>query len=686
MRPPRRTESSSTSDRRLDRAARRDRRKPPGIRGRASSRRRPASTSCSSSAPAHSRPRAPAALQPRRAGAVAFAFFSTAAGTRPALHGRPSRRADYKASVVFLIPATLLLRPELLVPLRGGPVPPGLGEDAQDRQGPAFNIANAILDILAAWASSMLLDRRGRCRTRPAVRDRRARRLRGLRRSSTTFCSRSIIRFTSRQVAAATRGSSRPRATSHDRSSSPGGLGVAWPSGVHDAWAVAVRRRAARAHPPRPRVPAASGRGPRRREDGPLQRTALREHALGGARAGAALRPAAVAAHGRPRPAARDQQHLRPSRRRRRAAGHRRHLPRGAAPLRRRRAGSAARSSRSSSRRRRPEQPSRSRSGSAASVAAQQASRRETVDRPDPRHDLDRRRDVPAGRHGREGACPRRPTSPSTRQVRRAATASSPQIPSTPTCLPRPRTRRERPCARRPPAKRRDARLRRPRRHESRAAVANRRAIAAAPPSSPQSGEEPHSPPPARRSAASSPSSASSASARGVAGLVFGTGSDYLGCSSPWSRSSPAGRRSRSSSPTSKARISVSAVGVARRRRDLRLPRGAAARARGRNRRLERAADVAPQLRLQRRDADARLARRGRRVLAQVAKRPGTRAGSPRPALGLRRRRSSTSASTWPSSASRRRSPRQENPLAASSRSASRGSCRTTSSTASSAA
>ena len=76
----------------------------------------------------------------------------------------------------------------------------------------------------------------------------------------------------------------------------------------------------------------------------------------GGARPRAALRAADVADHGRPRPAARHQQHLRPSRRRRRARAASRRSSASSCATTTCRRGSAARSSRSSCRRRRREQ------------------------------------------------------------------------------------------------------------------------------------------------------------------------------------------------------------------------------------------------------------------------------------------------------------------------------------------
>ena len=117
-----------------------------------------------------------------------------------------------------------------------------------------------------------------------------------------------------------------------------------------------VRDRPAAAHPPGALGAAAAGRGARRPEDRPLQRAPLRGGADRGARPRTALRAADVADHGRPRPAPRDQQHLRPPRRRRGAEGHRRGLPRRAAPLRR--AGAVRRRGvqRSCCRRRRPEE------------------------------------------------------------------------------------------------------------------------------------------------------------------------------------------------------------------------------------------------------------------------------------------------------------------------------------------
>ena len=189
-----------------------------------------------------------------------------------------------------------------------------------------------------------------------------------------------------------------------------------------------VRDRAAAADPPVALGAAAAGGGARRSEDRALQRALLRVGARGGARARAALRAAAVADHGRPRPAARDQQHLRPSRRRRRPEGHRRGLPRRAAPLRRSRPlrrrgvldpapGDAARAGDGDRR----ADPPRGRRAS-CSRSRRRASRSAPPSRSA----------SPASRRTRRTrtSSSTRPTSPSTARSSRAATASSAPAPS----------------------------------------------------------------------------------------------------------------------------------------------------------------------------------------------------------------------------------------------------------------
>ena len=189
-----------------------------------------------------------------------------------------------------------------------------------------------------------------------------------------------------------------------------------------------VRDRAAAADPPGSLGAAAPGRGARRPQDRPLQRALLRVGADGGARARAALRAADVADHGRPRPAAGDQQHLRPPRRRRRAEGHRRGLPRRAAALRRsgpvRRRGvldpPAGDAAGAGARDRRADPPR----GRRAPV------RRGDVERADPRDRLDRRRRLSRRTPRTRTRSSTRPTSPSTARSSRAATVSSAPAPN----------------------------------------------------------------------------------------------------------------------------------------------------------------------------------------------------------------------------------------------------------------
>ena len=170
-------------------------------------------------------------------------------------------------------------------------------------------------------------------------------------------------------------------------------------------WLVAVRRRAALPDPPLAVGPAAPGGGACRPEDGPLQRAPLHVRAQRGADRGGALRAAAFARHGRPRPPARHQQHVRPPRRRRGPAGDRRGLPRPASPLRRagplRRRGVRDPASGDAARpgvRDRRADPAR---GGRAHV------RRRDLERADPRDRLDRRRRLPARRRRRQRAHPR---------------------------------------------------------------------------------------------------------------------------------------------------------------------------------------------------------------------------------------------------------------------------------------
>ena len=204
-----------------------------------------------------------------------------------------------------------------------------------------------------------------------------------------------------------------------------------------------VRDRPAAADPPGSVGAAAAGRGARRPEDRPLQRALLRFGADGGAQPRTALRAPAVADHGRPRPAPRDQQHLRPSRRRRGAEGHRRGLPRRAPALRR--AGPVRR-------RGVLDPPARDVAGEGARdrradppLGRGAAVRRRDVERADPRNRLDRRRRLPEGRPGperahppgRPGRLPREAPGPQPcprRQLRAAADAGRPERPASSPC------------------------------------------------------------------------------------------------------------------------------------------------------------------------------------------------------------------------------------------------------------
>ena len=166
------------------------------------------------------------------------------------------------------------------------------------------------------------------------LRARRPRRGRLDRRRSTTRCWRRCC-----ASRAATRSAS--RACSRSRASRPSSCSPCSASSMAAFWTLEpvadpVRRRAAAPDPPLARACRSSRRrraSTRRRASSTrgTSRAALNEELV----RARALRAAALAGDGRPRPAARHQQHLRPPRRRRGPAGHRRGLPRAAAPLRR---------------------------------------------------------------------------------------------------------------------------------------------------------------------------------------------------------------------------------------------------------------------------------------------------------------------------------------------------------------
>ncbi len=173
---------------------------------------------------------------------------------------------------------------------------------------------------------------------------------------------------------------------------------------AHEPVADPDRDRPDAADPPVPRGAGARGGGARRPEDGSLQRSPLCDVTRRGARSRSALRAAAVADHGRPRPPARHQQHVRASRRGRSAAWDRADLPGAAPPLRRacpvRRRGvldpAPGDSARPGARDRRAD-PTRGRRG---------VVRGRDLERADPRDRVDRCVRLPEGRDRRERADP----------------------------------------------------------------------------------------------------------------------------------------------------------------------------------------------------------------------------------------------------------------------------------------
>ena len=318
--------------------------------------------------------------------------------------GNSEGTLSYHTTGVFLLPAALLLAPPLAALV---PVVQHLPEWLKKRQPwyiATFNIFNYTLTVLAALAvNRWVLERDGILSN--AQRAHRRRRPRGLR------------RLRPREPRPA-RGDVPPRPQHLD----PGvravrrrvGLGRVRPRGARRRRRVALelepvadpaRARADRSDQPLARGACAAAAGAHRPEDEPLQRAPLRRRARGRAVARRAVRPAALAADVRPRPAPRHQQRLRPSRRRRRASRGRRRLPRGAAPLRHpgalRRRGVLDPPARdglgAGARDRRPDP--------ALARGAPLPGR--DVERADPRHDLDRRRGVPDRRDRRRGARPR---------------------------------------------------------------------------------------------------------------------------------------------------------------------------------------------------------------------------------------------------------------------------------------
>ena len=310
-----------------------------------------------------------------------------------------------------------------------------------------------------------------------------------------------------------------------------------------------LRRRTALPDPPVAVRPAAPGGGACRPEDGPLQRTPLHVRAQRGADPSGALRAAAFSRHGRPRPPARHQQHVRPPRRRRGPAGDRRGLPRPASPLRRpgplRRGGVRDPASGDAAR------PGARDRGANPARRGRAHLRRRDLERADPRNRLDRRRRLPARRRRRQRAHPRgRP-----RRLPR-------QAPGT-----QPRPRRELGAAPRPGAAP-DAPRSRPGGGRARHS-ASARGRGACPSTNaatrarmPSRGRA--SSPSRRASRPSSASSASSASARACS--AGSSGRAPTGSASPQSsRWSASARRSRSRSTTARSPSAPSARSPERR-------------------------------------------------------------------------------------------------------------------------
>ena len=266
-----------------------------------------------------------------------------------------------------------------------------------------FNICNYTIGNLATWGAAHLVLRRPGLipNDGPALGARRRSPPAPSRSRRTTSCSRRWSRLAS-PVRSAARASSPSRASRPTSSSRRSGSRSP-PSGTQPV-ADPVRGRAAAPDPSLALDPTASGRSADRREDGALQRPPLRRRHAGGARACRAVPAADVADHGRPRPVARHQQHLRPSRGRRRAPRHLRGLPTGASPLRRarpvRRRGVLDPAARDAARAGVRDRGADSAHGRRAFL------RGRDLERADPRDDLDGRRELPPGRSRAERARP----------------------------------------------------------------------------------------------------------------------------------------------------------------------------------------------------------------------------------------------------------------------------------------
>ena len=334
---------------------------------------------------------------------LAFVLFAAGAALAQVALVKTPHNQSYHATNVFLIPAILLLPPELVIVVAIVQHIPAWLKNRTAWYREFFNICNYVIATIAAWgAVHGILHADGLI---PNVDLRFA--------IAGAACSIVLVGLNHAMLAPML-------LLGHGHSIRESGLfsfhglstelvlaalGVVVATFWH-ARPVAdpVRGGARPADPPLARGPAARGRGPRRPEDRPLQRAPLRARAERGDRARPALRPAAGVDHGRPRPPARHQQLVRPSRRRCGAEGHRRGLPHAPAPLRRPGA----------LRRRRVQHPpagDERRGGARDRGAHPQGGlrahlRRRDFEPADPRDGLDRRRRVSARRERRERADP----------------------------------------------------------------------------------------------------------------------------------------------------------------------------------------------------------------------------------------------------------------------------------------
>ena len=289
--------------------------------------------------PRRSSPRRPYVVQISHEGTgwIAFAILAVRAARNssslsPRRGGSSEGTLSYHTTAVFLLPAALLLAPPLAALI---PIAQHVPEWLKKRQPwyiGTFNIFNYTLTILATLAvNRWVLGLDGlipNANLRIATGALLACVVYVLVNHSLLSTMFRLGAVSPSRVRSFHRRGAPPSSCSR-RSASP-----SRPSGTRSL-ADPARARAARRDQPLARGAGPQDGGAHRPEDRPLQRTTLRHRARRRANARAAFRPAAVGDDGRPRPAARHQQQLRPSRGRRGPARDCRCLPRGAAPLRR---------------------------------------------------------------------------------------------------------------------------------------------------------------------------------------------------------------------------------------------------------------------------------------------------------------------------------------------------------------